>query len=184
MGRQAKIDPEKACAHCGVVIRRNRIRGRLEDRGVFLRRQYCNRACMAAAMQKDRCSSTSHSRSKAARQALPSCETCGSVVSLHVHHKNRDHFDNSPSNLMTLCASCHRKSHSPNWEEGGGKRLPCKYCQNPSAKRGLCSTHLSRQQRYGHPLAKKRRTASGWVLMYECGGEWFSTLSALAKKTG
>jgi hypothetical protein len=31
-------------------------------------------------------------------------------------------------------------------------------------RQGLCQTHLSRLKRHGHPLAKKRKTASGWHL--------------------
>lgn len=39
------------------------------------------------------------------------CERCGFTghpVQLDVDHINGDHNDNSPDNLMTLCANCHR----------------------------------------------------------------------------
>lgn len=39
------------------------------------------------------------------------CEKCKSQKSLCIHHKNRNHFDNSPTNLMILCRKCHAKEH-------------------------------------------------------------------------
>lgn len=40
------------------------------------------------------------------------CERCGflpeHVSQLDVDHKNGNHFDDSPENLQTLCANCHR----------------------------------------------------------------------------
>ncbi|MBF0246146.1 MAG: HNH endonuclease [Planctomycetes bacterium] len=42
------------------------------------------------------------------------CEACGVVLTdhkylLHLHHKNRIKHDNDSSNLIALCADCHRK---------------------------------------------------------------------------
>jgi 5-methylcytosine-specific restriction endonuclease McrA len=42
------------------------------------------------------------------------CQNCGSRQNLHVHHK---HFrsrqgNDTESNLITLCASCHRHCHA------------------------------------------------------------------------
>lgn len=44
------------------------------------------------------------------------CESCGFIpvhsCQLDVDHKNGDHQDNTPDNLQTLCANCHRlKTH-------------------------------------------------------------------------
>jgi 5-methylcytosine-specific restriction endonuclease McrA len=40
------------------------------------------------------------------------CESCGFVAlhpcQLDVDHKDGDHSNNSPANLQTLCANCHR----------------------------------------------------------------------------
>lgn len=38
------------------------------------------------------------------------CKVCGRRTDLHIHHKTKriDGGDHSPSNLVTLCASCHR----------------------------------------------------------------------------
>jgi 5-methylcytosine-specific restriction endonuclease McrA len=41
----------------------------------------------------------------------PLCEDCGSHRRLEVHHKNEDRTDNRPSNLKTLCRTCHRERH-------------------------------------------------------------------------
>jgi len=46
----------------------------------------------------------------------PSCERCGfipvSIRQMDVHHKDGDHSNNSPENLETLCANCHRLVHA------------------------------------------------------------------------
>jgi len=43
------------------------------------------------------------------------CGECGKKESLDVHHKDRDYKNNEPSNLETLCHSCHMKLH---WKNG------------------------------------------------------------------
>ena len=30
---------------------------------------------------------------------------------IHIHHKDKDHSNNNPDNLIYLCASCHLKEH-------------------------------------------------------------------------
>lgn len=37
------------------------------------------------------------------------CENCGSTKNLMVHHKDGNRKNNKPSNLKTLCWSCHEK---------------------------------------------------------------------------
>lgn len=44
---------------------------------------------------------TQHKKSK--------CERCGSTKNLMVHHKDGNRKNNDPSNLETLCWSCHEK---------------------------------------------------------------------------
>lgn len=39
------------------------------------------------------------------------CDICGSTEHLQVHHLDRNIKNNSPSNLRTLCQSCHMKLH-------------------------------------------------------------------------
>ena len=48
------------------------------------------------------------------------CVLCGSTGKLDVHHINYDKSDSDPSNLITLCGSCHiRTNHNRSlWESG------------------------------------------------------------------
>jgi len=39
------------------------------------------------------------------------CENCGDNKQLCIHHKDRNHFNNSPDNLMILCRKCHAEEH-------------------------------------------------------------------------
>lgn len=41
-----------------------------------------------------------------------SCEICGATKDLEVHHKDKNHSNNNPSNLMTVCSSCHQRVHN------------------------------------------------------------------------
>ena len=39
------------------------------------------------------------------------CESCGIGENLGIHHRNFDHYDNTPENLAVLCVSCHMSLH-------------------------------------------------------------------------
>lgn len=39
------------------------------------------------------------------------CEKCGNKTNLCVHHINENRNDNKETNLITLCKSCHQKTH-------------------------------------------------------------------------
>lgn len=40
------------------------------------------------------------------------CEECGEYsYDLIIHHKNRNHFDNSPDNKQLICSYCHGLEH-------------------------------------------------------------------------
>lgn len=41
-----------------------------------------------------------------------SCEICGATKDLEVYHKDKNHSNNNPNNLMTVCSSCHQKVHN------------------------------------------------------------------------
>ena len=43
------------------------------------------------------------------------CLRCGATEDLCVHHKDEDHYNNTPSNLEVLCMSCHSKEHKKAW---------------------------------------------------------------------
>ena len=161
------------CKACGKLLVAGRFpSGRKESPSQLAKRKYCNQKCMAKGMQKDTCRSLSHSRMKAKRHIKEACETCGATGRLHVHHKDENPRNNRPSNLMTLCASCHRLCHSPNGDPTTGRRRPCRFCEMPSYKSRMCNTHLGRLRRYGHPLAKKRKVGSDWILMLHDGTSW------------
>ena len=170
-----KKTAERECKHCLTPLERKRFNGRLEDNGAFKKRIFCNRSCMAEWMEGQiKVESEKNSRRQSAKAAKESCEICSrSDTRLSVHHKDADPMNNTPSNLQTLCGSCHRRCHSPNFMEDGVTQKCCVYCSEPSVKSGVCSTHLSRWKRHGHPLAKMRKNGSQWGLMLEHGGEWF-----------
>lgn len=40
------------------------------------------------------------------------CEVCGTTTDLEVHHIDKNHQNNNPNNLLTVCSSCHQKIHN------------------------------------------------------------------------
>lgn len=169
-----KPTPKHFCAQCGTVLERKRYpSGTLEDLGAFTRRKYCNRQCMAAGQEGVMKTPTAKSgRRQAQKSALGSCEVCGrSDTRLSVHHKDEDPLNNAPENLQTLCGSCHRRTHSPNYMGTPTQPKACAHCSKPVARQGLCNTHLTRLKRYGDPLAMKVKIGSSWVLKREDGSE-------------
>lgn len=163
-----KPDPLKHCEACGEILHRRRFNGVLESMNCFLRRHFCNRQCMAAAMTKEVCGSLSHSRIKAHRSAAGPCARCGAEYRIHVHHLDGNPRNNDPANLTPLCPSCHSTVHSPYFDTETGKRVPCLHCDKPSVKIGLCNTHLTRRAKYGDPLLTKKQIGRGnWVLVRE-----------------
>lgn len=143
-----KPDPAKTCAVCGAPMARKVINGRLEDRGVFLRRKTCGRACMAVGYEGTiKVLNPYNSRKQSAKTNTGTCNRCGRPVSetrLYVHHKDENPLNNVLENLETLCGSCYRKAHAPLPKE-------CQCCERPARHRGLCNTHYSRFRRHGDP---------------------------------
>jgi hypothetical protein len=119
MPRTRKLDPIKHCEICGMEMTRKRYNGRLEDRGVFLRRRRCSQACANSRQEVKK--DTAHWRARQHRKPMcEMCEMCGTATDLHVHHVDRDPWNNDPANLRTLCSSCHLTLH---WREDREKRL-------------------------------------------------------------
>ena len=172
-----KPDPEKKCISCDTIMHRKYFKGVLEDRVYFTKRKFCDRACMAAWMEgRIKSPTPQNSRRQSAKARKDACEKCGATKSqmpLHNHHVNENPMDNRPSNLMTLCAACHKRQHALNSLEMDPLSGLCAHCEKPSYRNGLCSTHITRFKRFGHPLAKKRKIGSEWVLMLQYGKEWF-----------
>jgi len=118
MSVSPKPVPVKHCETCGLLLERKRFGGRLEDRGVFLRRRFCSRVCGYAYVKPDAVKDTHHWRARKHRK--DACETCGATDRLHVHHKDRDPFNDDRANLQTLCDSCHLRLH---WREDRAERI-------------------------------------------------------------
>ena len=165
MPQHIKPTPIKHCVQCGAKMERKRSNGRLEDLAIFNRRKYCDRACMAAAFViKEPTQTTLMERARAFRGTC--CEFCGTTERLQVHHDDRDRSNNSPSNLKTLCASCHMRLHHRRGDIIEFKpKPPCTVCGKPSYRSGLCSTCRTRQSRYGSPYLKAIRTGASWTVV-------------------
>lgn len=156
MGRKMKLDPLKHCKACGAVLRRKRMpSGQIEDMGSFLRRLYCNQACMAKGMEGMKVVSPQNSRKQSRKSCRGQCEQCGRPRQsgrLYVHHIDENPLNNEPSNLKTLCGSCHRLEHT---RKSKGTPLPlrlCAYCTSPARKRGMCQKHYQRWKKHGDPF--------------------------------
>lgn len=96
-------------------MRRKRYNGRLEDLGVFQRRKYCDKRCMATDHNEREVGKSAHLW-RARRHRRDACERCGSTSDLHVHHKDGDWRNDAIDNLETLCGPCHLKHH---WDTDG-----------------------------------------------------------------
>lgn len=149
-----KPDPEKQCEHCGKPLARKMINGRLEDRGVFLRRRFCDSTCFGLHARTD-VPTLGGLRSRAAKFRGSVCERCGETENVQIHHVNSDPSNNAPDNTMTLCGPCHTRWH---WEHGKSstpkKATECCICHQPAKpwehmKRGMCSLHYQRWRKTG-----------------------------------
>lgn len=104
-----KLDlPSKVCKTCGTVFNRKVFSGRLEDATVYSKREHCSRTC---GNSRENIKPKSYLwRSRKHRKA--NCEACGDSKRLAVHHCDQDQTNNDPSNLQTLCKSCHDFWHA------------------------------------------------------------------------
>jgi 5-methylcytosine-specific restriction endonuclease McrA len=111
MGRRQKADPVRTCRHCATLLHRKAFNGRLEDRGVFLRRQFCDRICMAHGYVKAMPLHEDTFRWRARKLRGHCCESCGAMTRLHAHHIDGNEQNNWPENIQTLCVRCHISHH-------------------------------------------------------------------------
>ena len=160
MGNGNQVN-EKRCKYCAARLKRKRYNGRLEDRGAFRRRKYCDRVCMAKAMQKPFPSRTAWGE-RARKLLKESCENCGAKKDLAIHHKNKKWWDNREENLVTLCSSCHITLHHSSHDIVPEKKWrPCRHCGYLTYGRSVCETCRTQIRRDGKPhpkTTKKRRS--------------------------
>lgn len=100
------------CVICGALFR--------GDRGKKARRT-CSPKCEKTLAVECRVnakgdeSTPQAARGRARRRVVvQSCELCGCNAStrrLEVHHRDRNPYNNAPSNLQVLCIPCHKESH-------------------------------------------------------------------------
>ena len=154
----------RRCAQCGKALERKRFRNSLEDFGRFMTRKYCDQTCMARAFERD---TISTHRKKARRYMREACDACGGTSHLQVHHLDQNTANNDPSNLTTLCASCHARWHWRNGKRALRKRSVCVVCGQPEHGLGYCQKHRQRFRKYGDPCLTKIRDGSRYVLVRE-----------------
>lgn len=112
------------------------------------------------------------------------CEDCGCTKTLCAHHINGDWTDNSPSNIKTLCSSCHTSLHH---KQGDliekRQKPPCIVCGKPSyrSSQRLCSTHRTRLRRYGNPCLVRKQIGPLWQLVLDVSGLNTQTLQELRR---
>ena len=155
MGRPLEPVIPILCGSCGEVVPRRKFPGGdWESPCMYRRRKYCNLQCSALANQKQEPSRSAIGK-RLIRQRKSSCENCGGEEQLGIHHKDENWLNNSPANLVTLCASCHTSMH---WREGKVMPVrspPCRVCGAKSRRRGLCEKHHQRWRKWGDPTMVK-----------------------------
>ncbi len=113
--RRAGLHVDRICKTCGVAfrVRKTAISEKTNASGNF-----CSRGCYEIHMCKTervngRGSRWSAIRKEALRRT-PFCATCGKTRRLQVHHiiPYRLTMDNTQSNLVPLCISCHKSAES------------------------------------------------------------------------
>lgn len=128
------------CQSCGAVLEGKQ-------------RKFCSLTCVGMVKRKTELKRGSIYK-RILRFRKPACEQCGTMDKrLDIHHKDRDWKNNDPTNLQTLCISCHALLH-----HAAGEILPrstpklCKYCGHLSSYRTVCNACRMRIRKYGDPF--------------------------------
>ena len=84
--------------------------------------------------------SNPHSLQKLIKRRDVRCQDCGSHNNLEVHHRDRNHFNNSDDNLILLCKPCHAQEHLNNGQPEIARLIlsPRKYRRRPSRNCPIC----------------------------------------------
>ena len=110
MPQLQKVVPGKPCETCGSLMHRKRYAGVLEDVTAFIKRRFCSLSCANSRDKGGDSSTTFHRRAGKVRKLA--CENCGKPrPRLHVNHVDLNPANNEPTNLKTLCPSCHKLLH-------------------------------------------------------------------------
>lgn len=166
MAYPRKADPVKHCEACGKLLKRKRYNGTLESLNRFNLRKYCGAHCMGAAKMKAEPSLAAlRKRAKHLRGSV--CAICGATSDLQTHHLDSDPSNNAPSNLMTLCGSCHTRWHWSHGKRPSKRQSVCLHCEQPARKLDMCQKHYQRFKLYGDPFLTKVRHGSQYVLVDE-----------------
>ncbi len=112
MPRLPEADPKKSCLWCKTPLTRRRFNGRLEDRGVFLKRRFCSISCGTFYQHSTEPPTVAAARKRAHKTITGCCETCGSSSKLTQHHCDENPLNNAEANLQTLCLYCHNFWHA------------------------------------------------------------------------
>ena len=112
MSREPEATPKKLCAWCNTPLERKRFNGRLEDRGVFLRRKFCSLSCGTFYQHSTEPPTVAAARKRAHKMKQGCCGICGVTSRLSVHHIDENPKNNRKDNLQTLCLNCHNFWHA------------------------------------------------------------------------
>lgn len=110
----------------------------------FNQRKFCSIQCVGKHRRNDPNRVTSGTLLQRARPLRKDhCETpgCISTVRISLHHIDKDETNNTPENLITLCAACHTRLHNKNGDSRKHKQGPCKICGKKPYAKGMCVNH-------------------------------------------
>jgi len=127
----------------------------LECKANFMRRKFCSRSCSVSKQHTREALTVAASRKRASREfMLERCDSCGSAVSLSVHHIDGNPMNNTPSNMQTLCLSCHSFWHAYLKRIGvpPSKPMPRLIAWDACAGTGTRSSRKSRRSSSPHIL--------------------------------
>ena len=109
MGRLLKKTEKKFCEFCGKEYIRKKYGKNWEDYTRWEKRKFCCRAC-AESKKYPTDKSTYHIRARKNIKVI-SCEKCGEIDNLDVHHIDRNIKNNLRENLKVYCHKCHMNIH-------------------------------------------------------------------------
>ena len=78
------------------------------------------------------------------RYTCRGCEAWGGRLRLQVHHRDNDHQNNSPENLVTLCVFCHAVFHAGFHSSGLPNSIPSKWWLANEPVEGSLQMRVSR----------------------------------------